>query len=88
MWACLGAVELRRNVRDGDQGLTPSVVVHGGRDMALENASMVVSNHTGVLGTPVVRFGFGLVTCVCVLVCPKAGGGLGLRVPWLERHGR
>ena len=51
---CLGAVELCRNVRDGDQGLTHSGVVHGGRDMALENVSMVVGNYTGVLGTPVV----------------------------------
>ena len=59
MRACLGAVELRRNVKDGDQGLTHSGVVHGGRDMALEDASMVVDNHIGALGTPVVRFGLG-----------------------------
>ena len=86
MWACLGVVELRRNVRDGDQGLTQSGVVHGGRDMALENASMVVGNHTGVLGLR--WFDLAWVSHVCVLVCPKAGGGLGLHVPWLERHGR
>jgi hypothetical protein len=27
------------------------------------------------------------VSHVCVLVCPKAGDGLSLGVPWLERHG-
>ena len=40
-------------------GIHDEVMVTLCRGMALENASMVVGNHTDVLGTPVVRFGLG-----------------------------
>jgi hypothetical protein len=40
-------------------GAHDEVMVTLCRGMALENASMVVGNHTGVLGAPVVQFGLG-----------------------------